>query len=395
MDNVTVATTTTSPLQARPESSHNRTARRRGTVFIEPAKQDNLVSTLDRTFSKLPLVGSFFKMTKPKSSRKVGSNKFVSAKTGMFSWAIVYELFSLRFMQYKTLFGDESADLRDSFNNQQTSVGLVSALLFTVFVSFVQNNAGDEFNRTISQTFEVSCWVIATTCSLAATAISVLLMIALSETDGPEDSNHFLRLLGEYTYGIGPISPVFFLIVSVIFALVALVPYFILQFGLTCTLLCAVSVVFVAAVSGFFIIQTVATLKVAKETDAIIESAYVVVDLNFTQLAAEFKNFVSYYTGEEYNSDTSLFKLAAEYNEDSFLEYLRTMRSLPNEEVTVANNTNDGDIDGSRNINFVTPGSLSKLSLLSERRAKAFFNAFMEANTFEKTSIDNFVPSRN
>lgn len=165
----------------------------------------------------------------------------------------------------------------------------------------MQNYAGGNFNHSILQTFEVLCWSIATICSLAATALSVLLIIAMAETNCAEDSNYFLRLLSEYTFGIGPISAVFFLIISIVFAVIALVPFFLIQFGLTFTIIAMILLVIIVAGCGFFAVQTVATFKVAKETDTMIEDAYTTVDMNIAQLREDFKYFVAYLTKEEYS----------------------------------------------------------------------------------------------
>lgn len=301
------------------------------------------------------------------------------------SWQVIYELFSLKFMQYKTLYREEGEDLRDSFNNQQTSVGLVSALLFTVFVSFVQNEAGDNFNHTIFQTFEIACWGVASICSLASTCLSVLLIIALSETNGPADSNHFIRLLAEFNYGIGPISPVFFLLVAVFFAVVGLVPYALINFGLTCTLTVFVLATGLMALFGLFVVQTVATLKVAKETDALILASYRVVDLSVVQILTAFKRFVALKTDTPFVEHLSLSMLPADCSESQFIDFLQSNTQAALFGPTTAQLAASGD--ATTDVKDRPVQNLIKLSLVSERRARVFFTAFLEANLFEKVSI--------
>lgn len=186
-------------------------------------------------------------------------------------------------------------------------------------------------------------WTLASSSVLFATICSITILLAINETTGPSEAEHFMRVFNEATFGVGSIIPLLLLYTGVVEgACGTCLWYFINYQSITHTLIVLVALIGVSGIFVFFALQICSSLYVSRRTSKAIgkidEKA-----LSPTEIHDIYQSYVKSVGGSDY-VDT----------EDAFINYVRA---------------NCGDV-----------GYKCKLSVMSDKLCRRYFTAKFQEN---------------
>jgi hypothetical protein len=137
-------------------------------------------------------------------------------------------------------------DVRGQVINDQTNLGLLSALMLTVFVTFLMVPASGEttFNEGVGAVYFLS-WAVSSVLMLLATMMSIFTLLAVSETSGVHEVAHFMELFSKQTFGLGSGCTLMLMYLSFLSGMVGFVCYLVLyisiDFAAVCFICCCLA----------------------------------------------------------------------------------------------------------------------------------------------------------
>jgi hypothetical protein len=252
----------------------------------------------------------------------------------------------------------------------------VSALLFTVFITFFQNGYGSGLNDGPVGGLYMWSWALASMCSVVSVACSVTLLIALSEMDQEEDSNHFVRLFSELTFGLGVNSSAIALLVSLLFAMLGLLSFLYLAENGISFVVIIFSVCLVGWAFSINFLALVSSLKISIGTQqALNRCPKRILVLDLAGIKQGFKKFVQEcHDKNPSSSNKSFISLPMGTSIDDFIEFLI-----------------DSEVEKySRRTEILDAEMLYsyELAMVSCLKAKAFYQQYLEACVYTDTIVD-------
>lgn len=164
----------------------------------------------------LPFIGKLFRGCLVKNVRRIGeplnwnakdSNIYSTMRPGILTFNILTDALSFKWLKYMDRDG---AKIREQYTAIYANIGLLSALIFTVWVTFdVENNSPEPHDSLMDMGFSIS-WTIAAVCAFTSTTLSIILLLAINQTSCDEEAKHFIDLLDECSNGIGGMVPMLF-----------------------------------------------------------------------------------------------------------------------------------------------------------------------------------------
>lgn len=158
------------------------------------------------SLGKLPLFGVLFRENADYNVRRGDTGSILPTVRGIFSVWNIYDSVTLSWLRYLT---DEDCqcNIPHQIEVEQQSVGLISALLLTVWVAFVLLSSSDKqlYSTNLGALF-ICLWCAAFILMLSSTVLSVFMVLAISKTASIQETVHFYNILKERTLGFGTAS---------------------------------------------------------------------------------------------------------------------------------------------------------------------------------------------
>jgi len=255
--------------------------------------------------------------------------------------------------------------------NEQANLGLISALLLTVFTAFFQGAAVQYLDPPTEGNGKppanglllahMLLWLLATVSILLATIFSVFMYLGVSEGKNELEKIHFLNLFDDYTYGFGSKFTLTNAYLSCFCGAAGLCVYISINCGLYQLFYSFIVMGPVLYSFCLFYLQLTSCLYCARKT-----GTRILMEMKGVQFSiSEVKNLLHEYVKSKNPSST-----------------------------TADPNYLGPDDDVNDFLDFIKPEG-TKLCLLTERRASRLFNKFIDANCFETVSVQQLDLKKN
>lgn len=183
-----------------------------------------------------------FKMDKlmkecTKNEVKTGVNDYKESirARGVFNLRNVFDVCFFGWVTYvdrDEYMDEDEIDMKTQWINANMNTGILSALLLTVWVTFLQQATDISYNddSALALAYIIS-WSCSIVFTLASVVICVFTLIAIEETSGSEEVHLFLNMFGKRTLGLGPILPLLTLFLGSSCAIAGILCWLLIFFG--------------------------------------------------------------------------------------------------------------------------------------------------------------------
>jgi hypothetical protein len=202
-------------------------------------------------------------------------------------------------LRYQTEELDENAcpDLQSTIISEQSNLALLSALIFTVWSSFLQQATSNPLfsdpNELLGYNdvglYYVSLWTGASMCTAMSCVLSVFFMMAVKESTGTSETRHFINVFHSRTFGVGLFMPLALFYAGMWFGVIGFIFYIYLFFqGLVFSFAVGL-LTFLMVVFGSTLMNLVASLLSARKSAELsyINREYVVLTENDLHILIE------------------------------------------------------------------------------------------------------------
>ena len=277
--------------------------------FVLPHRQEHWT---ERCFGKFPIFGRLFLWT-ISANRRPNQPVNIDVQTpGIMTPTVIYDCVTFSWLNYLDRRGHRNleVDYKEHFLTVFNNVGLMAALLLTVWTSFIIDHGGSEDSDLGSYYAYLFFWVLSSTLSLLCVIVSVAYVMALNEVRCNEQLKHFMDLIDELFLGLGSILPLMLLVVSILSGIAGLYLWFFTKYGYDLPTYVAIGITIICgivfALWNAAFVQALYTSHIADET--IVSLPYEVLSIEHIQ--ASLTDCLSSKGGIEYTS------------EDEFLSFL-------------------------------------------------------------------------
>ena len=158
----------------------------------------------------IPVFGYFFIHRRKPLVRRNSNPRIVVPLEGIFSLRNIFDALTFNWLNYDMpeKFGESEKAKQQAKDNaiaEQTSIGLLAALLCTVWISMLLTGIGNDFNYNLKNPF-LYLWFIATMLMASATVFSVIFILALQESETTSEAYHFIKTFDNLTFGLGKMT---------------------------------------------------------------------------------------------------------------------------------------------------------------------------------------------
>lgn len=140
---------------------------------------------------------------------------------GFLNLHLIYDFITFYYMKYLEDDKNEDYDVKDRWSNSNTNIGILSALLFTIWVSFLLEGPNLPTGSILGY-FYILCWTGAVAFTAISTIVTVITVVVSQQTANVSESNFMLEILDFITFGFGPIAPLASLTIGTILAIIGL-----------------------------------------------------------------------------------------------------------------------------------------------------------------------------
>jgi hypothetical protein len=215
---------------------------------------------------------------------------------GMLSIRTLLDTITFRWLKYldldlryqtEELNENVGPDLQNTIISEQSNLALLSALIFTVWSSFLQQATNNPLfsdpNELLGYNdvglYYVSLWSGASMCTAMSCVLSVFFMMAVKESTGTSETKHFISVFYSRTFGIGLFVPLALFYAGMWFGVIGFIFYIYIFFqGLVFSFAVGL-LTFLMVVFGSTLMNLVASLLSARKSAELsfINREYVVV----------------------------------------------------------------------------------------------------------------------
>jgi len=208
-----------------------------------------------------------------KKRRNSQPPELVIYKPGPFSPLTILHTLKFKWLTYLDDDPDtfDSIDESSQYNTEYTNIGLLAALVFTVWVSFqLQVIDVSKFETKFGlkmQALYAVIWTLAAGLTLYSTIGSVIMLLAINETADANEVRHLMDSFSVSTFGLGRLLPLIFLVASVLAGAAGTVLWFYCSFHSDYVAFAVLITLFsLSAIFGLFIFNLVGNLYAIRET---------------------------------------------------------------------------------------------------------------------------------
>lgn len=226
-------------------------------------------------------------------------------------WNLRNLIDSFGFVWLKYLDNDSSQEdvsVKEQWRNANINTGILSALLLTVWFSFLQQAESWSLpSGSILAYLYLFAWSCSCAWTLVSTVTSVLVLIAMEETADEEEADYFLTLFDSVTFSIGSKMPIISLCIGGLCAFFGLIVWFKVFFNDIQTIIgigCVSAIMFLCAQ---YYTSMVASLHSARQTSKFYQQYKVEVGLTVAQAKHILKAFIEEQGGVALLPDSKKF----------------------------------------------------------------------------------------
>ena len=123
---------------------------------------------------------------------------------GPWNFKNIIDTLFFRWLEYQES-NHSGRSIKDQAKNENINIGILSALISTVWFSFLMQQSDDESSQ-FWQAY-VILWTIASVTMISATVSSIFFLLAIQETNSEEQAEYYINLFSSVTMGLGPHTP--------------------------------------------------------------------------------------------------------------------------------------------------------------------------------------------
>ena len=267
-------------------------------------------------FGYIPIIGNLFRWM-PVRARRNSATEQTIVKPGVLSGKCLFDVFFCRWIEYLDASPPQTEEFNQTleYENEYINIGLLSALVMQIVPSFFLYDFSEHDNESdVVVAYRIFSGGALISLMLS-TALSIISLLMLGLTGSSQEANHFIMISKEYTYGLGPHSPLLFLYFGLFCTLGFIVVYLYLTHGPRAFIPTISTLVILSAMAIFFYFNGVGSLYAARVTQASIQAS-TQVSLSVAEVKRHLKELTKLKKGFE-NIES----------EDEFIEYTR-LKSL-------------------------------------------------------------------
>lgn len=198
--------------------------------------------------------------------------------------------YTSRYLDSDNTMKKQERDAKGQVIQENINVGILAALVSTICFSMLQQADSSSFFSEPSDLQDaagfayVVFWVCSSGATLAATVMSVLIILAVNETASREEAEFVLEIIDATTFGFGTHSPLFLLYIGFILGAGGILAYLFLFFTVTVALVSMCTAALIITVFLLTYLSIVAGLHVGRQYSKFIRHDEEEVDLTVDHL---------------------------------------------------------------------------------------------------------------